>query len=151
MSTLSMTPGDSAASTVGPSASVVGKQNSGLMSIVRDTILTGVMLNAMEGKGQPVMRPGDSMMQALGGGAEVYSKNPNSNLTKAVTGIVLLGIVGKLLDANTAPPPTQEQMRAEYAAKEDQRIAGIMKEDAQKKEALAEDERRKAFFANKPG
>ncbi|MDF3024960.1 MAG: hypothetical protein K0R10_2321 [Alphaproteobacteria bacterium] len=146
-----MTPGDSATSTVGPSASVVGKQNSGLMTLVRDSILTGVMLNAMEGKGQPQMRPGDSMMQALGGGAEVYSKNPNSNLTKAVTGIMLLGIVGKLLDANTAPPPTQEQMRAEYATKEDQRLAGIIKEDADKKLHFAEEERRKAFFANKPG
>ena len=146
-----MTPGDSATTTVGPSASVIGKPNSGLMSIVRDTILTGVMLNAMEGKGQPMMRPNDSMMQTLGGGAEVYSKNPTSNLTKAVTGLLLLGIVGKLLDTNTAPPPTQEQMRAEYTTKEDQRLAGIYKEDADKKLHFAEEERRKAFFANKPG
>lgn len=151
MSTFSMTPGDSAASTVGPSASVIGKPNSGLMSIVRDTILTGIVLNAIEGKGQPQMRPGDSMMQTLGGGAEVYAKNSNSNFTKAMTGVLLLGIVGKLLDANTAPPPTQEQIRAEMGAKEEQRIAGIMKEDAQKKEAFVEEERRKAFFANKPG
>lgn len=151
MSVQTMTPGDSASAAVGPSASVIGRPNSGLMNIVRDTILTGVILNAMEGKGQPVMRPGDSMMQALGGGAEVYSKNPNSNLTKAVTGVMLLGIVGKLLDSNTAPPPTQEQIRAEMGAKEEQRIAGTMKEDAAKKEAYVEEERRKAFFANKPG
>ncbi|HYD19574.1 MAG TPA: hypothetical protein VEF76_13955 [Patescibacteria group bacterium] len=131
---------------------MISKPNSSLLSIVRDTILTGVMLNALEGKGQPQMRPGDSMLQTLGGGAEVYSRNPNSGFTKAVVGLALLGVVGKLLDSNTAPPPTQDQIRKDMQAQDDNRLASIKLEDARKQEAYVEEEKRKAFFANKgPG
>lgn len=143
-----MTAGDSATATVGTSGSVVGK-NTSLMHTVKDVIFSGVMLNMLTGNGSPTMRPGDSMMNALGGSTEVYSTKPQSDLTKCVMGLCLLGFAAKLIDNNTAPPPSQEALRAEAIAKDDMRLAGIIKEDALKKEAFMEEEARRAFF-NKP-
>lgn len=148
-----MTMGQPAKEAVGPSGAVVGNQGSSLMNTVTNVIMAGVALNALEGgRSTMTMRPGDSLVNTLGGGAEVYSANPNSNLTKAVVGVALLGIVGKLLETTRTPEPTQEQIRQQMIAKDDAMKAELYKEDARKQEALAEDERRKAFFANKrPG
>jgi len=145
-----MSAGDSATATVGTSGSVLGRTGSSLMNTVTNVIFSGVMLNALKGNEAPTMRPGDSMMNVLSGNTEVYSTKPNSDLTKCVMGLCLLGFVAKLLDNNTAPQPTQEQMRAEAIAKEDMRMAAIVKEDAMKQEAFAEEEARKAFFAKPP-
>lgn len=148
-----MSAGQPATEAVGPSGSVVGNPNSSLMSTVQNVIMAGVTLNALEGSKNTnmTMRPGDSLANTLGGSAEVYSANPNSNLTKAVVGVALLGIVGKLLETTRTPEPTQEQIRAQMIAQDDMRKAAFMQEDARKQELMAEEERRKAFFAKKPG
>lgn len=155
-----MQAGDSAATTVGTSAAVVGRSNSNLMNMVTGTILAGVMVNQLTDRGAPSLRPGDSLMNVLSGNAEVYTTKPNSNLTKCVMGTCLLGFAAKMVEANTAPPPSQEQMRAEAFAKEDARIAQshadeakrlgfFASEDAHKQEEFAKEQARIAFF-NKP-
>lgn len=157
-----MQAGDSATATIGASGSVIGKQNTSLMNTVTNVIFQGVMLNTLlGGQGSPTMRPGDSMMNTLGGSTEVYSNKPNSDLTKTVMGLVMLGFTAKLLEANTTPPPSQDQMRMEALVKEDLRRAEFAKEDATrtemfaaedalKKEEFAKEEARKAFFSRPP-
>lgn len=155
-----MQAGDPAATTVGASAAVVGRSNSNLMNMVTGTILAGVIVNQLTERGAPGLRPGDAMMNVLSGNVEVYSNKPNSALTKCVMGTCLLGFAAKLLDANTAPPPSQDQLRAEAFAKEDARIAQghadeakrlsfYASEDAHRQEEFAKEQARIAFF-NKP-
>src|SRR5689334_19125090 len=104
-----MAAGDSATATVGTSGSVIGRQNSSLMSTVKDVIFAGVMLQELQGGGaSPGLRVGNSLMNTLGGNVEVYSNKPNSDLTKTVMGLALIGFTAKMLDNNTAPAPSQE-------------------------------------------
>lgn len=146
-----MSAGQSVQEAVGPSGTVVGKPESSLMNTVTNVVMAGIALNALEGSRSTMsMRPGDSLVNTLGGSAEVHSSNPNSNLTKAVVGIALLGIVGKLLESNTAPQPTQEQIRQEMIAQDDMKKAELMKEDARRDQAFVDEQRRKAFFAKGP-
>jgi hypothetical protein len=148
-----MTVGQDASTTVGPSGSAVATNTtSDFFRAVQNVVFMATALDVYERNSTaPVMSPGQGLLSALGGNADVYGR-PDSDLTGTAMGMMVsAGIVGTLLSAATYDSTTPEQKQAAYA-QEEARKADLAKEDAQKEQAVLDDERRKAFFAKKgPG
>lgn len=148
-----MSIGQPVSAAVGGSAEVVGRTGSTLVEAVgRMTMLTTLINLADTRPTAPAMVVGMPLTDATGQRVEVVGR-PGSPLMGMVETVALAGLavaaIGSMVQSNTAPEPTQEQMRAQAAAQDQQRLTSLSEEDQRKAQALADEERRKAFF-NRP-
>jgi hypothetical protein len=132
-----------------PALAVSTFQNS---SLVQGVQWTGAILNIVDKAFSPVeMSPGMPVSDAVGTNMEVAGRQGAfmDTVMGVLPGIAVMGAFA-LVEHNTSPAPTQEQIREANVAADAQRLAGIKEEDAKKAEAGLKEQQRIAFFQKKP-
>ena len=150
MSGTTMSVGSSAQGAVGNSAQVVGNPTSSFFQAVMPAVFMSTVLDIAQDRGNaPTMMPGQSLAGAVGATAEVYAAAGSKLGGAMLETMAEVGIVGALFKMGTSNSISPDAAKEAQVADE-QRLAAIKLEDANKVEAVAEDDRRKAFFAKPP-
>lgn len=150
MSGTTMSVGTSAQDVVGNTAQVVGNTASSFYQAVMPAVFMATVLDvAQERNMAPPMMPGQGLATALGAGAEVYAAAGSKLGGAMLTTMAEVGIVGELFKLGSSNTYSPDQQKEAQAA-EDNKLAAIRLEDANKVEAIAEDDRRKAYFSKPP-
>ena len=150
MSGTTMSVGSSAQGAVGNTAQVVGNTASDFYKAVMPAVFMATVLDvAQDRSGPQQMMPGQGLAAALGTSAELYAVSGSKLGGAMLETMAEVGIVGALLKLGTSSSTTPDQQVQAQTAEEN-RLAALRLEDANKQEALAEEDRRRAFFAKPP-
>ena len=150
MSGTTMSVGSSAQGAVGNSAQVVGNTASDFFKSVMPAVFMATVFDVAQDRSAPQqMMPGQGLAAALGATAEIYAVGGSKLAGAVLETTAELGIMGALFKLGSSNSTTPDQQVQAQTAEEN-RLAALRLEDANKQEAIAEDDRRRAFFSKPP-